>query len=315
MSQSVPGPHRGAAGTSFDVARLAAADADAAAMASGVRIRELARLADMQRACDLFRDIWAPGPQSPPMTTELLRALSHAGNYVAGAFLDDDMTGACMGFFGSPASQLMHSHIAGVSARAAGRHVGFALKLHQRAWALSHGVTTITWTFDPLVSRNAYFNITKLAAVATGYLRNFYGHMDDSINAGDDSDRLLVRWRLASDGVARACQGHPAGTRAAGLRAAGAAVVLDTGAAGQPVPGGADSALTPIVLVRVPPDVERMRVVDADLARSWRHAVRRALGGLIAAGGRVTGFDRSGWYVVDRGPAAAPVSESEEHLP
>ena len=78
------------------------------------------------------------------------------------------------------------------------RNVGYALKLHQRAWALQRGIATITWTFDPLVRRNAYFNLAKLGVRATRYLPNFYGAMQDPINAGDDTDRLLVDWDLAS---------------------------------------------------------------------------------------------------------------------
>jgi predicted GNAT superfamily acetyltransferase len=313
MSQSVPGTHRDVASALSTVTRLADKVADAAAAVSGAQIRELAEMADMHRMTALVQDIWRPEPENSPVTADILRALAHSGSYVAGAFLGDELVGACAGFFAPPASLSMHSYIAGVSARAAGRHVGFALKLHQRAWALSHGVATITWTFDPLVSRNAYFNITKLAAAPVEYLPNFYGAMDDGINAGDDSDRLLVRWRLGTDAVVRACQGNPPDIRAADLRAAGAAVVLDADPAGLPVPGTADN--TPIVLVRVPPDIEALRASDGDLARCWRRAVRRALGPLIAAGGRVTGFDRTGWYVVDRGRAAASVSDpSEEGL-
>ena len=93
--------------------------------------------------------------------------------------------------------------------------MGFALKLHQRAWALSRDVTTITWTFDPLVCRNAYFNVAKLAATPAEYLPDFYGEMDDVINGSDDSDRLLVHWPLAADSGDRACQGLRSGADAA----------------------------------------------------------------------------------------------------
>ncbi|PJI52362.1 hypothetical protein CTI14_43535, partial [Methylobacterium radiotolerans] len=77
------------------------------------------------------------------------------------------------GFFASPGRRALHSHIAGVSGRMRGRSVGFALKVHQRAWALSEGLEEISWTFDPLISRNAHFNLVKLAAEPTSYHRNF----------------------------------------------------------------------------------------------------------------------------------------------
>jgi predicted GNAT superfamily acetyltransferase len=280
----------------------AIASADAAARASGVQFRELAELADLSRLCALIDEIWHPNPANLPVSAEFLRALAHAGNYVAGAFHGDQLVAGCVAFFGSPASRSMHSHIAGVSPRLPVRHVGFALKLHQRAWALSRGVSVITWTFDPLVCRNAYFNIAKLAAAPVEYLPDFYGAMDDEINSGDDTDRLLVHWPLADDAVVRAAQGLGIAADAAGLRAAGAAVALDAGPDGRPAPGLADGKV-PTVLVRVPQDIEATRRADGPAARLWRSAVRDVLGGLMADGGQVTGFDRSGWYVVRRGRA------------
>jgi len=310
MSDLVTAPLPVPARPAVDAALRAAA---AAARASGVRIRELAELDDLQRLCALVDDIWHPQLGNPPVTAEFLRALAHSGNYVAGAFAGDEMVGACVGFFASPAARAMHSHIAGASARLLGRHVGFALKLHQRAWALDRGVTMIAWTFDPLVSRNAYFNLAKLAAVPAEYLPDFYGAMDDEINTGDDSDRLLVHWPLADETVARACAGISAAVDAAALRAGGAVTALDMGPGGQPVPGPAGSGPgdsgTGTLLVRVPLDIEAERREHAAAARGWRRAVRDVLGGLMADGGRVTGFDRSGWYVVQRGPVTRRAAE------
>ena len=287
---------------SLRVADSAAQAAEAAARASGVQIRELAEVDDLQRLCVLVDEIWHPEPTNPPVTAEFLRALAYAGNYVAGAFAGDQLAGICVGFFDAPAEHAMHSHIAGVSARVGGKHVGFALKLHQRAWALSRDVTTIAWTFDPLVCRNAYFNIVKLGAAATEYLPDFYGAMDDLINAGDDSDRLLAVWPLAADSVASASQGAVSAADASRLRAAGAAVALDIDADGLPAIRDADPRAS-TVLVRVPLDIETVRRHHEAVARRWRHAVRQVLGGLMSDGARVAGFDRSGWYVVQRGAA------------
>jgi predicted GNAT superfamily acetyltransferase len=288
-----------AAPQSLRVLDSAVRAAEAAALASGVQIRELAEVDDLQRLCALVDEVWHPEPTNPPVTAEFLRALAHAGNYVAGAFAGDQLVGTCVGFFASPAEHAMHSHLAGVSPRVPGRHVGFALKLHQRAWALARDITAITWTFDPLVCRNAYFNIVKLAALPAEYLPDFYGAMDDVINAGDDSDRLLVHWPLTAGSVARASQGAGAGADASRLRAAGAAVALDIDADGLPAVREADpDAAT--VLVRVPPDIETVRRRHEAVARRWRHAMRQVLGGLMSDGARVAGFDRSGWYAMDR---------------
>src|SRR5262245_36781689 len=135
-----------------------------AADAAGVSIRELDSIEDLEAAVDLFDEIWHPQPGTQPISAELMKALRKAGNYAAGAYDTGggQLVGACVGFFGPPARASLHSHIAGVSKAGLGRSVGFALKVHQRAWALAHGATEIAWTYDPLIRRNAYFNLVKL---------------------------------------------------------------------------------------------------------------------------------------------------------
>ncbi len=298
--------------------------ADAAAHAADVHVRELSTLADLDTAYRLFDTIWRPDPNNPPITSELLRALTKAGSYVSGAFDDEKLLGACVGFFSAPAAAAVHSHIAGVSSAAQGRSVGFALKVHQRAWAIQRGVSTVSWTFDPLVRRNAYFNLVKLAAKPQEYLTNFYGSMHDAINGGDDSDRLLVRWELNSPAVADACRGIPYrvdagldglavgadGANGAG-GAAAAAVALSASDLGAPVLGTADA---PTVLVAVPADVEALRLSDPGSAKDWRLAVREALTSLLAEGCTLTGFDRAGRYVLQR-PEQDEPAPSEQQTP
>ncbi|HEY4019842.1 MAG TPA: GNAT family N-acetyltransferase [Pseudonocardiaceae bacterium] len=271
----------------------AAEDSVRAARSSHVDVREVTQLVELNRINELYEQIWRPATY-PPISTELLRALSKAGNYVAGAFDGPELVGACVGFFAAPAHTALHSHIAGVSAAMSGRHVGYALKLHQRAWALRNGVPLVEWTFDPLVARNAYFNIVKLGGLPAEYLPNFYGDMADGINGDDDTDRLLLRWDLAAPGVVAACAGR---FRPADIATVKAAVGLSRGELGEPVIGSTDADT---VLVAVPRDVETLRIKDPGQAKEWRIAVREVLGGLFAAGARVTGFDRTGWYVVQR---------------
>jgi predicted GNAT superfamily acetyltransferase len=266
--------------------------AEAAARAARVRVHELADLDQLDAVYQLFNEIWRPDPSNPPVTTELLRALTKAGNYVAGAFDGHQLVGACVGFFGTPSSTTMHSHVAGVSAAAMGRSVGFALKLHQRAWAISRGLSAIEWTFDPLVSRNAYFNLAKLGATPTEYLQNFYGGMRDGINGSDESDRLLVHWNLDDPEVNAACAGIPISRQTRE-----AVIALDRSDDGLPVQCSLDARN---LLVAVPRDIESLRTTDPVAARTWRTAVRAVLGTLLDEGAYVTGYDRSGWYLVSR---------------
>jgi predicted GNAT superfamily acetyltransferase len=270
-------------------------DAEAAARRAGVTVRALNRLSELEAVFRLYDTIWRPEPSNPPITVDILRALAKAGNYVVGAYEGERLVGASTAFFGPPGSGLLHSHVAGVSPTTRG--VGFALKLHQRAWALQHGLLEIEWTFDPLVGRNAYFNLAKLGGTAAEYLPNFYGAMLDAVNGSDDSDRLLLRWHLADPGVVAACAGRPEPCSAEGELAAGAVLGLARDEHGGPVSGTLDGTT---VLIAVPPDIERLRSANPGAAKEWRVAVRERLGGLMAAGAAVRGFDRAGWYVVTR---------------
>ena len=243
-------------------------------------IRQLTTIAEMHAAAELFDAIWPPGAAGSLIQPEMLRALTKAGNYLAGAFIDDKLVGACLAFFGPPGSRSMHSHVAGVSTPAAG--IGLALKLDQREWALRHGVGAISWTFDPLVGRNAYFNLTKLGATAAEYLTDFYGEMTDSVNRGFGSDRLLVSWNLT-----RPVDGSP-------LSLTEPVIALGRSADGVPELGSTDGDT---LLIATPSDVESLRRADPSLAVAWRHALREVLPPLIPD---VVGFDRAGWYVVQR---------------
>lgn len=280
--------------TSTGVAAAVAA-ADVAARAAGVRVRELTTQDELTAVYRMYNEIWRPDPTNPPVTSELLRALSKAGSYLAGAFDHGELVAACVGFFGTPASSALHSHITGVSGTARGRNVGFALKVHQRAWSMLRGVSTVSWTFDPLVRRNAYFNLVKLAASVDEYLTNFYGFMHDGINGSDDSDRILMNWHLESPAVINACAGSPVQMHA---DVDTSSIALGIGADGGPRPGSLDGET---LLVALPEDIEALRAQEPGRAKAWRVAVRESLGELLAADAQVVGFDRAGWYVVRRG--------------
>lgn len=248
---------------------------DAAAAASRIVVRELVTLEELKEAAVVLGGIWGT-PEKPPMSAELLRAMGKAESYVAGAFdtanPDSPMVGVCVGFHSTPAARAMHSHIAGVTEAVAGRHAGFALKLHQRAWCLDRGIDMTEWTYDPLVSRNAYFNLSKLGARVAEYLPDFYGSMTDAINRGNESDRVLVHWSLASPEVRLACAGSP-------VRA-----IVPTAAAAS--------------WVHVPRDVEALRLTDPEQAREWRTTVRDQLKTALDAGSHIAGFDKEQGYLV-----------------
>jgi len=273
-----------------------------AAKAAGVTVRALESLDELGAMIALFDEIWEPEAGGSSLPLELARALTKAGNYASGAYdaASGELLGACVGFFGPPSHAELHSHSAGVRPAGLGRSVGFALKVHQRAWCLRRDTRLIAWTYDPLIRRNAYFNLVKLGARPVEYLRNFYGVMNDAINAGTESDRMLVHWDLLSDTASEASAGRPRPASLSAERAGGAVVALSAGGDGRPVPGllvaGGPGARS--FLVGVPADIEAMRLSDPALAAAWRTALRDVLSPLLSSGAHVSGFDRSGWYVV-----------------
>ncbi|HKJ10882.1 MAG TPA: GNAT family N-acetyltransferase, partial [Ornithinimicrobium sp.] len=162
---------------------------------------EMARDArDCRRASDLLNLVWQMPEGQDVLELSTLVAYVHSGCYVASAVEQDtsQVIGASVGFFGPPGTSL-HSHITGVHPSWAGHGIGRAMKEHQRAWCLERGVPAITWTFDPLVARNAFFNLHRLGARVEAFLPDHYGPMTDGRNAGHGSDRLLVTWDAADD--------------------------------------------------------------------------------------------------------------------
>ncbi len=149
-----------------------------------LEIRVLNEPADMRRLVVLFNQVW--GTVTPIVGVELLRAIGHTGGYISGAFTQNRMVGGSLAFLGRHHDEVaLHSHITGILPGVRQTGLGRQMKLHQRAWAAEQGLDWITWTFDPLVRRNAWFNIGVLGAQIDAYLVDFYGQMNDSLN-GDD---------------------------------------------------------------------------------------------------------------------------------
>lgn len=225
-------------------------------------IRTLDSADEMATLVTVFQQVW--GSVTPIVGVELLRAIAHGGGYVAGAFDSNNIIGASFGFLARHrGDDALHSHVTGILPGVQHSGVGRAMKLHQREWAVERGIPWITWTFDPLVRRNAWFNISVLGAHISEYLVNFYGPMSDSINHNDETDRLVVAWPTDDDA-------HP----------------LDP-------PTGGET-----VRIATPDDIVVLRRTDPGAAADWRQRVRRELAGSLGSGGVVTDFTRDGDYVV-----------------
>lgn len=261
-----------------------------------VTIRLAGTSDEVDAAIDLAESVWGARPITDPM----LRALEFAGSYVALAVDGDTPVGMCAGFVGVHDDGLhLHSHLAAVLPSARGRGIGRALKRHQREWCLDHGIDVVTWTFDPLVGENARFNLHHLGAVGDRYLVDLYGEMDDDINRGQPSDRLLMRWDLRSELTAAALEAPLPTTSARAWRDQGAGEVVAE-SDGRPVssPSGAD-----VRLVAVPADIVTLRSERPDVALAWRLAVRDGLVAAFADGLRpVAMTDERSYFCIRAAP-------------
>lgn len=301
---------RTAARAAREVFAQAAATAAATAERAGVEIRPLETLGQMSTACAVLEQVWGVRPGAVfDVQPHLLRALGHGGNYLVGAYRlgSTEMVGASSAFFTEPLGAAMHSHITGVLADTAGRGIGAALKWHQRQWALERGLSRITWTYDPLIARNSFFNLTRLGGRPETYFVDFYGAMNDGPNHGQPTDRVQIGWDLASPATIEcgvsARFGTPGGDGpdVEELVASGATVVLSVGPGGEPVSGRSAQSGAQASVIGIPPDIERVRKSDAAQALAWRYQLRAALALMMAdKSWHVTGFARSGWYLLER---------------
>ena len=259
------------------------------ALAPSVQVELVHSEPEARVAAQVLAEVWPTYDGHPPVVPELVWVFAHTGNYVSVARVDGQVVGTAIGFHARDAhGAYLHSHIAGVLPAFQGMNVGFALKRHQRSWALDNGIDRITWTFDPLVTRNAYFNVTKLGARLTGYYVNFYGAMDDDINGGDETDRCVATWDLRREHVAADVEAE---------RVAHVPVRLSVGTGNEPLINDVEAER---VLLQLPRDIVALRQTDELLARSWREVLREILVSAFAEGYEVTGVTRDGWYLLAR---------------
>ena len=261
--------------------------------------RPLDTPADMAAAEALSTIVW-PGTELDVVPGHLLLTIAHNGGLVAGAFDGDRLIGFVFGFLGLderwyPAKLKHCSHQLGVHPDYRSAGVGYALKHFQRQFVCAQGLDLVTWTYDPLLSRNAQLNIAKLGGICNTYRRNVYGELRDGLNAGLPTDRFLVDWWLASDRVERRVQGtDDRPSTFAGLLASGALMVNPPGPDGAPRPPSSDGLdrhpTGAPVLLEIPADFLALKAADRTLATAWRLGTRAVFEALFAAGLAVTDF-------------------------
>ena len=228
-------------------------------------VQALHTLEEQSQAIRIFDLVWSL-ESGTEITPNLLQAMVHCGSYLTGAFMDYRCVGAAFAFPATTGGLHLHSHMTAVLPEFRDKGAGYALKIDQWNWAKKKTYSHLSWTFDPLVRRNAKLNIAKLGVDILAYYPNFYGDMTDALNAGDESDRLMVSWRTDID--------------------APKARELIT----NPEPGD--------ILIEIPEDIVAIRSRDQSESMKWRIQVREQFMAAFEKKGRVIGFSANNEYVV-----------------
>lgn len=178
-------------------------------MSSAIAVRNCETLEEFQSCVELQREIWGESDLEVEPATMFIVA-AHTGGQVLGAFDAGRLVGYTLAVAGfRNGAPYLHSHQTGVRPAYRDRGVGRSLKLYQREEALGRGIRLIEWTFDPLETRNAHFNLNRLGAICRRYEPNLYGITTSPLHRGLPTDRLVAEWFLDSPRVLSALSSDP----------------------------------------------------------------------------------------------------------
>ena len=223
-----------------------------------------------EMAHELARVLSAVWGGAEPIPPDVVIAIMYSGGYasLASKIIDGkkQFVGGSLAIVGINQRKL-HSHVTGVIDGATNSGVGRVLKEHQWLWAKENNFSSISWTFDPLVRRNANFNLIVLGAKVIKYCQNYYGEINDAINAGDQTDRLVVERQVEGLGVAPS---------------ASFCVAEDND-----------------LIIQTPPDIVALRKTDGDAATRLRLEQRANFESAFANSFTVQGLTHDGSFVLN----------------
>src|SRR6202171_5174979 len=177
---------------------------------SDISFRHCHGIEEFEACVRLEREVWKSA-DIDVVPIPLFVVAADTGGQVLGAFQGNDLVGFTMAIPGwRNRKPFLHSHMTAVSDAYRDHGIGRQLKLFQRTDALARGISLIEWTFDPLVTKNAYFNFMRLGAIARRYVPNAYGITTSPLHAALPTDRLVAEWHLRSARVRRVLAGKRA---------------------------------------------------------------------------------------------------------
>jgi chorismate synthase len=264
---------------------------------SGITIRPFATVEEYRACVDLQEETWGRG-FSERVSPAILQVAQILGGVSAGAWDEEGrLVGFVFGLTGLRDGEVVHwSDMLAVRPGLRDAGLGRRLKAYQRQDVMSRGIEKMFWTFDPLRSRNAHLNVTRLGAVVREYVQDMYGDTDSPLHRGIGTDRMIALWLLSSERVAGRVGAVMGGGPLpdTGSLFDGAGVALDGDVSGElPRPLEPDTGLgNDFLRVAIPSDIGALMEQDAELAVSWRQATRAVFGHYLATEYEVREFAR-----------------------
>jgi predicted GNAT superfamily acetyltransferase len=266
-----------------------------AGSAADVEIRPLTTIEEYRACVELQEETWGEG-FSEGVPPAILKVSQLLGGICAGAYdANGHMVGFVFGMTGPRDGELVHwSDMLAVRAQGRNTGLGTRLKAYQRERLLAGGIETMYWTFDPLQSRNAYVNFSKLGVIVREYELDMYGDTDSPLHRGVGTDRFVVRWLMSSGRVvARLTGEQPAPSHESfsdAQRVLGGDEVEGVVHPGTPDLGNSSDQL----LVAIPADILEIMSRSMDVAVQWRNATRAVFTHYLSAGYEVRELLRAG---------------------
>lgn len=252
-------------------------------------IRLLVRHEDFKKCEAAQKAVWG----GLSVAAEVMLVTQKAGGAVLGAFIGGRLVGFIYALLARRNEQIIHwSHMMGILPGYRSKGIGLQLKLAHRNLALSQGIKSICWTYDPLQTRNASLNLTKLGARVEEYIVDYYGRFHSSIERGLPSDRFVVNWRIASKNTAKLLSEKKAKAEIRDLPVINAIATNRKGFLTNRKVNLRYRERN--LLVAIPSNTDLMRTEDLTLARAWRLETRKIFLNYLSKGYSVAGFIAGG---------------------
>lgn len=269
------------------------------------QIRELSTLEEMEKAAELQRTVW--NDESAVVYPHMLISMQRSGSPILGAWDGDQLIGFLLSYFGleSPdADRPAMANLKLVSQRMAvdpqyrDAGIGYDLKLSQRQVAIRLGIRLVTWTFDPLLSRNAHLNIRKLGAIVREYARDYYGDVSPVLSSHGYSDRFIVEWWVTNNRVEQRLSNRRTGLTLEQYLDSEVLIMNPSRPALRGYVQPSEKITMPpsqLAMIEIPDNIADIRDDDPDLAKEWQLHMREVFESAFTAGFVVTDYVR-GYY-------------------